>query len=161
MWKLDKADPKTGPLMDEAGRPLRPFTILPSGTTAADRARLKAQVFGPDHSLPTMTIDEYLEIEQERGNIITGGGYVSIFVVLPPLGFCPPSVLSSHSLLSQSCSLPPSTRTNPHPHQSRIRKRPHLLRAARARLRDGRHPRRFREGGAEEAKGGEVGSVYG
>ncbi len=24
-----------------------------------------------------MTIDEYLEIEQQRGNVISGGGYVS------------------------------------------------------------------------------------
>ena len=48
--------------------------ILPSN--AAERARLQAQVFQPDHRLPTMTIDEYLEIEQQRGNIISGGGYV-------------------------------------------------------------------------------------
>lgn len=39
-----------------------------------DRSRLKAQVFGPDHRLPTMTVDEYLEIERQRGNILTGGG---------------------------------------------------------------------------------------
>lgn len=56
-------------------QPLRPFTILPSD--AADRARLQAQVFGPGHRLPTMSIDEYLQIERERGNIITGGGYVA------------------------------------------------------------------------------------
>lgn len=53
-------------------QPLRPFTILPAGTT--DRQRLQAQVFQPDHRLPTMSIDEYLAIEQERGNVITGGG---------------------------------------------------------------------------------------
>lgn len=53
-------------------QPLRPFTILPAG--GSDRARLQAQVFGPDHRLPTMSIEEYLEIENERGNIITGGG---------------------------------------------------------------------------------------
>ena len=46
--------------------------MLPSN--AADRARLQAEVFRPDHRLPTMSIDEYLEIEQQRGNIISGGG---------------------------------------------------------------------------------------
>jgi len=77
MWRLDRPAPQggpdgKGPLLDPSGRPLRPFTILPSN--AAERARLQAQVFGPDHRLPTMSIDEYLEIEQQRGNIITGGG---------------------------------------------------------------------------------------
>ncbi|KAJ6618806.1 TAP42-like protein [Mycena sp. CBHHK59/15] len=75
MWKLDSpgggADGK-GPLLDPDGKPLRPFTILPAGSS--DRARLAAQVFGPGHRLPTMSIDEYLQIEQERGNILTGGG---------------------------------------------------------------------------------------
>ena len=31
-------------------------------------------VFRPDHSLPTMTIDEYLEEEMRRGGIVDGGG---------------------------------------------------------------------------------------
>ncbi|KAJ7461476.1 TAP42-like protein [Mycena latifolia] len=77
MWKLDAprgADGK-GPLLDPDGKPLRPFTILPAGSS--DRARLAAQVFGPGHRLPTMSIDEYLQIEQERGNILTGGGPAS------------------------------------------------------------------------------------
>lgn len=77
MWKLDapqRPDGK-GPLLDPQGKPLRPFTILPAGSS--DRARLAAQVFGPGHRLPTMTIDEYLQIEQERGNILTGGGPAS------------------------------------------------------------------------------------
>ncbi|KAI0807790.1 serine/threonine protein phosphatase PP2A-associated protein [Fomes fomentarius] len=77
MWKLDaplnRGGPDgKGPLLDPRGKPLRPFTILPSN--AAERARLQAQVFQADHRLPTMTIDEYLEIEQQRGNIISGGG---------------------------------------------------------------------------------------
>ncbi|KAJ3753103.1 serine/threonine protein phosphatase PP2A-associated protein [Lentinula raphanica] len=78
MWKLDAPAPKVGangPLLDEAGKPLQPFTILPSG--AADRARLQAQVFGPGHNLPTMSIDEYLEIERQRGKFISGGGAAS------------------------------------------------------------------------------------
>lgn len=62
-----------GPLLDLSGKPLRPFTILPAGSSA-DRARLQAQVFGPDHRLPSMSVDEYLEIERQRGNVITGGG---------------------------------------------------------------------------------------
>ncbi|KAG6868814.1 hypothetical protein C0993_009696 [Termitomyces sp. T159_Od127] len=80
MWKLDApqsslgADGK-GPLLDSSGKVLRPFTILPSN--AAERARLQQQVFGPGYRLPTMSIDEYLKIEKERGNIITGGGPAS------------------------------------------------------------------------------------
>jgi len=78
-WKLDiplagSPDGK-GPLMDAQGKPLRSFTILPSD--AGERARLQAQVFAPGHRLPTMSIDEYLEIERQRGNIITGGGPAS------------------------------------------------------------------------------------
>ncbi|KIJ17018.1 hypothetical protein PAXINDRAFT_176132 [Paxillus involutus ATCC 200175] len=74
MWKIDSAPrlPGKGPLLDSTGKPLRPFTILPSG--ASDRTRLQAQVFGPGHRLPTMSIDEYLEIERQRGGIISGGG---------------------------------------------------------------------------------------
>ncbi|TFK76248.1 hypothetical protein BDN72DRAFT_830796 [Pluteus cervinus] len=80
MWRLDPPiasggpDGK-GPLMDSSGKPLRPFTILSS--EAAARSRLQAQVFRPDHNLPTMTIDEYLDIEKQRGNILTGGGPAS------------------------------------------------------------------------------------
>lgn len=64
----------TSPSSDNKLQPLRPFTILPSD--AGQRARLQAEVFGPDYRLPTMSVDEYLEIERQRGNIITGGGYV-------------------------------------------------------------------------------------
>lgn len=31
-------------------------------------------VFRPDHTLPTMSIDEYLDEERKRGGIIEGGG---------------------------------------------------------------------------------------
>ncbi|KAI1794700.1 serine/threonine protein phosphatase PP2A-associated protein [Ganoderma leucocontextum] len=80
MWKLDapvnRGGPDgKGPLLDPQGRPLRPFMILP--TNAGERARLQAQVFQPDHRLPTMTVDQYLEIEQQRGTIISGGGPAS------------------------------------------------------------------------------------
>ncbi|KAF2396628.1 phosphatase 2A-associated protein [Trichodelitschia bisporula] len=57
-----------GPILSKDGRPLRPFTILDN------RTRFQQGVFRPDHSLPTMTIDEYLEEEKKRGGIIEGGG---------------------------------------------------------------------------------------
>ncbi|KAI0333615.1 serine/threonine protein phosphatase PP2A-associated protein [Cubamyces sp. BRFM 1775] len=80
MWKLDaplnRGGPDgKGPLLDPQGKPLRPFVLL--GSNAADRARLQAQVFQSDHRLPTMSVEEYLELELERGNIITGGGPAS------------------------------------------------------------------------------------
>ncbi|KAF4555625.1 TAP42-like protein [Elsinoe fawcettii] len=57
-----------GPLLDSKGKPMRPFTLLDK------RTQLQQGVFRPDHSLPTMTIDEYLEEERRRGGIIEGGG---------------------------------------------------------------------------------------
>lgn len=57
-----------GPILSKDGRPLQPFTLLDS------RQRLRDGVFRPDHNLPTMTIDEYLEEEKRRGGIIEGGG---------------------------------------------------------------------------------------
>ncbi|KAH8826918.1 serine/threonine protein phosphatase PP2A-associated protein [Flagelloscypha sp. PMI_526] len=76
MWKLDVSSSSKGPLLDNKGKPLRPFTILPSG--AFKRAQFQSEVFAPGYNLPTMTIDEYLQIEQERGNFITGGGPASL-----------------------------------------------------------------------------------
>ena len=57
-----------GPILSSTGVPLRPFTLLDK------RTRLQQGVFRPDHSLPTMTIDEYLEEEKRRGGMIDGGG---------------------------------------------------------------------------------------
>ncbi|KZT71255.1 hypothetical protein DAEQUDRAFT_749958 [Daedalea quercina L-15889] len=79
MWRLDAPLPHSGPdgkgpLLDSSGKPLRPFTILPS---SANREQLRQQVFRPDHRLPTMTVQEYLEVERQRGNIISGGGPAS------------------------------------------------------------------------------------
>ncbi len=59
---------KAGPILSKDGKPLKPFTLLDS------RQRLRDGVFQPDHSLPTMTIDEYLEEEKRRGGMIEGGG---------------------------------------------------------------------------------------
>lgn len=58
---------KEKPLLTKEGRPLQPFVITNK------REQLKNQVFGYSHNLPTMSIDEYLEQEKERGNIIEGG----------------------------------------------------------------------------------------
>jgi immunoglobulin-binding protein 1 len=57
-----------GPLLDSKGKPLRPFTLT------SKRQDLRNGVFRPDHNLPTMSIDEYLEEERRRGGIIEGGG---------------------------------------------------------------------------------------
>ena len=59
---------KAGPILNKDGKPLRPFTLLDS------RQRLRDRVFRPDHSLPTMTIDEYLDEEKRRGGMTAGGG---------------------------------------------------------------------------------------
>lgn len=59
---------KAGPILGKNGKPLKPFTLLDSRQTVRDG------VFRPDHSLPTMTIDEYLAEEKRRGGIIEGGG---------------------------------------------------------------------------------------
>lgn len=59
---------KAGPILSKDGKPLKPFTLLGS------RQRLRDGVFRPDHSLPTMTIDEYLAEEKRRGGMIDGGG---------------------------------------------------------------------------------------
>ncbi|MCJ1390701.1 hypothetical protein MMC18_003562 [Xylographa bjoerkii] len=57
-----------GPILSKEGKPLKPFLLLDN------RQRLRDGVFRPDHSLPTMTIDEYLAEEKRRGGIIEGGG---------------------------------------------------------------------------------------
>ncbi|SGY73308.1 BQ5605_C005g03280 [Microbotryum silenes-dioicae] len=79
-WRLDKVDRGAqGPLLDKEGKVLRPFTILPSsksstGGLLSTRLRLQSEVFRSGHRLPTMSIDEFLDQEQERGNILQGGG---------------------------------------------------------------------------------------
>lgn len=47
---------------------MQPFTLLDR------RTQLQQGVFRSGHNLPTMTIDEYLEEEKRRGNVIEGGG---------------------------------------------------------------------------------------
>jgi immunoglobulin-binding protein 1 len=57
-----------GPLLSSSGKPLQPFTLTDK------RTQLRQGVFKPGHSLPTMSIDEYLEEERRRGGIIDGAG---------------------------------------------------------------------------------------
>ena len=57
---------KSGPILNKNGKPLQPFTLLDS------RQRLQDSVFRPGHSLPTMTIDEYLDEEKRKGGIPSG-----------------------------------------------------------------------------------------
>jgi len=80
MWKLDRPPGPDwdGRLLDDSGRILRPFTILPSTSSGTStRLRLQSEVFQPSHRLPTMTIDEYLESEHAMGNVLQGGGPAS------------------------------------------------------------------------------------
>lgn len=49
----------------------KPFKLV------KDRKQVAEGVFKHGHNLPTMTIDEYLDLEQKRGNIISGGGAAS------------------------------------------------------------------------------------
>ncbi|WQF83483.1 Putative TAP46-like protein [Colletotrichum destructivum] len=60
-----------GPILSKDGKPLQPFTLV------GNRGQMAADVFRPGHNLPTMSIDEYLEVERERGGIIEGGGEAS------------------------------------------------------------------------------------
>jgi len=62
------ANGKAGPILSKDGKPLQPFVLLDQ------RQRIQQGVFRPGHSLPTMTIDEYLEEEKRRGGIVEGGG---------------------------------------------------------------------------------------
>ncbi|PIA19122.1 TAP42-like protein [Coemansia reversa NRRL 1564] len=72
-WRLDsrsyQSDPRDArPMFNNKGQPTRPFVLT------NERQRIKDGVFRPGWALPTMTVDEYLQQEQERGNIISGGG---------------------------------------------------------------------------------------
>lgn len=71
-WRLDTPLRRSGvgrggPLLSAQGRPLQPFTLV------GGRADLRDGVFRSGHNLPTMSIDEYLEEERRRGNILSGG----------------------------------------------------------------------------------------
>ncbi|KAJ1976168.1 Type 2A phosphatase-associated protein 42 [Dimargaris xerosporica] len=59
---------RTGPLLSDKGQVKRPFVIT------NQREELRAGVFKPSWRLPTMSVDQYLELERQRGGIIEGGG---------------------------------------------------------------------------------------
>lgn len=59
---------KAGPILSKDGKPLQPFVLLDQ------RQRIQQGVFRPGHSLPTVTIDEYLAEEKRRGGMVEGGG---------------------------------------------------------------------------------------
>jgi len=82
-WRLDSLGDKTGggPMLSPGGKVLRPFTILPSSSNGGSstsqlstRLRLQSEVFRESWRLPTMTIDEYLEQEEQAGRVLQGGG---------------------------------------------------------------------------------------
>ncbi|KAJ5194747.1 uncharacterized protein N7498_008185 [Penicillium cinerascens] len=58
---------RNGPILNGKGKPMQPFTLLDR------RTQLQQGVFRSGHNLPTMTIDEYLEEEHRRGNVLQGG----------------------------------------------------------------------------------------
>jgi hypothetical protein len=58
---------RNGPLLNSKGKPMQPFTLLDR------RTQLQQGVFRSGHNLPTMTIEEYLDEEHRRGNVLQGG----------------------------------------------------------------------------------------
>jgi immunoglobulin-binding protein 1 len=55
--------PTSGPLLSGEGKVMRPFVLT------SKRDQFAQGVFRPDHSLPTMSVDEYLTEEIRRGGI--------------------------------------------------------------------------------------------
>lgn len=84
-WRLDQStsqkrswfDPAAGPVLSQEGRVMRPFTITGSASSGegglSTRLALQDQVFGPGYRLPTMSVDEFLDLEYARGNVLQGG----------------------------------------------------------------------------------------
>lgn len=67
-----RKQPKTTKVSDDKiTRIEKPFKLV------KDRKQIAANAFKYGHNLPTMTIDEYLDLEKKRGNIIRGGGAAS------------------------------------------------------------------------------------
>jgi immunoglobulin-binding protein 1 len=68
---------RPGALLSQKGKVLQPFVIT---TERAKREELLNGVFKPGHTLPSMSIEEYLDREMERGNMLSGGAYIIIHV---------------------------------------------------------------------------------
>lgn len=58
----------SGPLMNQTGKVLRPFVIT---SELNARQELKDGVFKPGHSLPTMSVEEFIDLEISRGNFLS------------------------------------------------------------------------------------------
>lgn len=76
-FKQHSGDPNYAPPAKPASAPpvipgLR--KVMQSFTLVKGRDTTRREVFRPGHNLPTMTVDEYLELERQRGGIIDGGG---------------------------------------------------------------------------------------
>lgn len=69
--KERKQPPVENSINDKLTTIEKPFKLV------KDRKQIAADAFKYGHNLPTMTIDEYLNLEKKRGNIITGGGAAS------------------------------------------------------------------------------------
>jgi len=68
---LKKPTEYSGPMLSKSGKPLRPFVLT---TEHNKREQIRKGVFQYGHNLPTMSVEEYLELEMERGNFLSGGG---------------------------------------------------------------------------------------
>ena len=66
--KIESSIPAALNIDDKLTKVERPFKLV------KDRKQIASDAFKYGHSLPTMTIDEYLSLERKRGNIIEGGG---------------------------------------------------------------------------------------
>lgn len=64
--------PKTAPLLYKRKCTSPTLKISQPFVLLRDRQQLSKNVFRPSHNLPTMTIDEYLELERRRGGIVEG-----------------------------------------------------------------------------------------
>ena len=63
-WRLDMPE---GPLVAKSGSVLRPFVFT------SDKQQIRSTIFRPDHSLPTMSIEQYLQNEVLSGGLPTPG----------------------------------------------------------------------------------------
>lgn len=78
----DRVEPKLyssngsrrGPLLTPDGKVNRPFTIVGNLAQKVERDQVMNRVRGTGQYAPTMTVEEYLDEEMRRGNIISGGG---------------------------------------------------------------------------------------
>ncbi|OLY82954.1 hypothetical protein AYI68_g2912 [Smittium mucronatum] len=68
-WRLDGGDYSSNSrkLLDRSGKPLQTFTIT------NNKQQIKAGTFRPGHSLPTMSVEQFIDQEFERGNVLSGG----------------------------------------------------------------------------------------